>query len=102
MSKKSRKKAGIKNASEIIERFGGIRPMAGKIDVAVTTVQGWKKRNTIPGARRKMILEAAQAHDIDLSDILAEASNDDQASASIFVSKTDTNQDSSVFSIEFK
>ncbi|MCB1532933.1 MAG: uroporphyrinogen-III synthase [Alphaproteobacteria bacterium] len=60
----------IDNASEVIERFGGIRPMAKKIDVAVTTVQGWKKRDRIPAGRRKMILNAAQEHSIDLSDLL--------------------------------
>ena len=36
----------IDNATEIIERFGGIRPMAKKIGVAVTTIQGGK--NGIP------------------------------------------------------
>jgi uroporphyrinogen-III synthase len=60
----------IENAEEVIERFGGIRPMAKKIDVAVTTVQGWKKRNVIPGTRRAQVLQAAVAHNVDLSDIL--------------------------------
>ncbi|MEZ5814355.1 MAG: hypothetical protein R3E13_06500 [Alphaproteobacteria bacterium] len=63
----------IKNASEIIERFGGIRPLAKKIDVAVTTVQGWKKRDVIPAARRSVILEAAKTYNIDLSDIMPDA-----------------------------
>ncbi|HRQ83255.1 MAG TPA: hypothetical protein PKZ97_19240, partial [Azospirillaceae bacterium] len=35
----------------VIERFGGIRPMAAKLDAPVTTVQGWKKRGAIPPAR---------------------------------------------------
>lgn len=35
-------KKAIQNGAEIIERFGGIRPMAKKIEAAVTTVQGWK------------------------------------------------------------
>ena len=30
----------IKNAPQIIEKFGGIRPMSSKINVAVTTIQG--------------------------------------------------------------
>ena len=63
----------IENAAEVIERFGGIRPMAKKIDVAVTTIQGWKKRDVIPAARRQIILEAAMAYDVDLSDILPDA-----------------------------
>lgn len=59
----------IQNAGEIIERFGGIRPMAAKIDTPVTTVQGWKKRDVIPATRRDQILTAAQDNNIDLSDI---------------------------------
>ena len=67
MTKK--KSQPMQNASDIIERFGGIRPMAAKIDTPVTTVQGWKKRNVIPAARRDQILTAAQDNDIDLGDI---------------------------------
>ncbi len=63
----------IENAAEVIERFGGIRPMAKKIDVAVTTVQGWKKRDVIPAARRSVILEAAETYNVDLTDILPDA-----------------------------
>ncbi len=63
----------IKNATEVIERFGGIRPLAKKIDVAVTTVQGWKKRDVIPAARREVILQAAETYNVDLTDILPDA-----------------------------
>ena len=63
----------IQNATDIIDRFGGIRPMASKINVAVTTVQGWKKRDAIPGARLNAITNAAAEHNIDLSDLLANA-----------------------------
>lgn len=63
----------ITDAEEIIERFGGIRPMAKKINVAVTTVQGWKKRNVIPAARRSEIVQAAEKHNVDISDILSGA-----------------------------
>jgi len=52
--------------NEIIERFGGIRPMAAKLGVAVTTVQGWKERGHIPAGRFKQIAESAAAHGIDL------------------------------------
>ncbi len=61
----------LKNASVIIERFGGIRPMAAKVGAPVTTVQGWKKRDVIPGARREDVLKAANENSIDLSDLLA-------------------------------
>lgn len=64
----------LQNAEKIIERFGGIRPMAHKIDVPVTTVQGWKKRDVIPAGRREQILEAAQENNIDLEGVLEEDS----------------------------
>jgi len=44
---------------QIIDRFGGIRPMAAKLDTPVTTVQGWKKRGAIPAARHGDIMTAA-------------------------------------------
>jgi len=59
-------KSPLENAVEIIEKFGGIRPMASKTGVAVTTIQGWKKRGVIPGARKGAILDAAQEHEVDL------------------------------------
>lgn len=67
--------AAIENAETIIERFGGIRPMATKINVPVTTVQGWKKRNVIPGTRRTEILQAAQRFGVDLTDVLQSTSS---------------------------
>lgn len=60
----------IGNAVEIIERFGGIRPMASKMGVAVTTIQGWKQRNSIPGNRLDDLMKSAAAHGIDLGDLL--------------------------------
>ncbi len=60
----------LKNASLIIERFGGIRPMAAKVGAPVTTVQGWKKRDVIPGSRRDDVLRAANENHIDLGDVL--------------------------------
>ncbi len=63
-------KLPLENAEEIIEKFGGIRPMAAKTGVAVTTIQGWKKRGVIPGARMESILEAASEHDVDLSGLV--------------------------------
>lgn len=69
MSQKTSSKP-IENAEEVIRKFGGIRPMASKLGVPVTTVQGWKKRNTIPGDRVVEVLSGAQALDIDLSDVM--------------------------------
>ena len=69
----------IENASEVIERFGGIRPMATKMNVPVTTVQGWKKRDVIPANRRDQVIEAAAENDIDVSDLVAGAANENAA-----------------------
>jgi len=66
----------IGNAEAIIERFGGIRPMATKMNVPVTTVQGWKKRNVIPGNRRDEVMQAARTNNVDLSDLMAGAANE--------------------------
>ncbi len=66
----------IENAEKIIERFGGIRPMASKTNVPVTTVQGWKKRNVIPAGRREDIIEAAAANNIDLTGLLDVSANE--------------------------
>ena len=35
-------------ALAIIDAFGGIRPMAKQLGLAVSTVQGWKERGAIP------------------------------------------------------
>lgn len=66
-------KEPIENAEQIIDLFGGIRPMAGKLDIAVTTVQGWKERNVIPAARRGQIEKVAKENNIDVSDFLSSA-----------------------------
>ena len=54
------------SASEVVERFGGIRPMAAKLGVPVTTVQGWKERDVIPGRRWADIEAAAARHGVTL------------------------------------
>lgn len=67
---KSEKKP-IKNAAQVIEKFGGIRPMSSKINVAVTTIQGWKKRDVIPANRRETIIKFAEEYKIDIEGLLA-------------------------------
>jgi len=61
------------NAEAVVERFGGIRPMAAKLGVPVTTVQGWKGRNQIPAGRFETIRAAAKEHGVDLSAMEATA-----------------------------
>jgi uroporphyrinogen-III synthase len=48
----------------IIARFGGIRPMAGKLAVAVSTVQGWRERGAIPARHHERVRAAAREHGI--------------------------------------
>ncbi len=66
----SQNQGALTEAGKIIERFGGIRPMASKMAVPVTTVQGWKKRDIIPENRREDVLKAAVVNNIDLSDLI--------------------------------
>ncbi|MBP2295649.1 COG4223 family protein [Azospirillum rugosum] len=65
----------------IIERFGGIRPMAHKLDIPVTTVQGWKKRGAIPLNRHADLRAAAAKHRIvlDEADLEAATPSEDRA-----------------------
>jgi hypothetical protein len=66
---------GALPAPPIIQRFGGIRPMAQKLGVPVSTVQGWKERGAIPANRREEVLSAAERHGIALEPAdLSEAS----------------------------
>jgi uroporphyrinogen-III synthase len=57
-------------AQRIIAAFGGIRPMATKLGVAVSTIQGWKERATIPANRHAEIRAAAERHGVELDDSL--------------------------------
>lgn len=55
-------------ALKVIGAFGGIRPMASKLDVPVSTVQGWKERGVIPEARHNEVRSAAEAHGVSLDE----------------------------------
>ncbi len=85
----------LPNAEDIIERFGGIRPMANKMRVPVTTVQGWKKRNVIPGNRRDEIAEAAEANGIDVSDLLEKGAANENGAGSASSSSSSLSSSSS-------
>lgn len=58
----------FRNADSVIEKFGGIRPLANKLGVPVTTVQGWKKRNSIPEGRWQEIQKLADELNLSLAD----------------------------------
>jgi hypothetical protein len=45
---------------QIIEAFGGIRPMASAIGKRPSTVQSWKVRRSIPDEQKVHIWEKAQ------------------------------------------
>jgi hypothetical protein len=55
-------------AQPVIDAFGGIRPMAAKLGVPVSTVQGWKQRDTIPASRVESIAAAARVHGVTMPD----------------------------------
>ena len=63
----SMNKPEFDDAAAIIQKFGGIRPMSSKTNIPVTTIQGWKKRGTIPKTRRDEIMAFATQNDIDLT-----------------------------------
>ncbi|MEM9211803.1 MAG: hypothetical protein AAGA63_09975 [Pseudomonadota bacterium] len=53
--------------SKIIDAFGGIRPMAARINKPVSTVQSWKLRGSIPDEHKPDIYQASEEDDIGLS-----------------------------------
>lgn len=61
----------LDDAENVVAAFGGIRPMAKRLGVAATTIQGWKSRGNIPDNRRDAVLAAAQADGIDLDSFVA-------------------------------
>jgi len=59
----------LPDANAVIAAFGGIRPMATQMGIAVSTVQGWKMRNAIPESRWADVEAAASALGIDLASL---------------------------------
>ena len=58
---------------EVIGAFGGLRPLAKALGVAVSTVQGWKERDSIPATRHEDILKAAAEQSLMLDVMLVRA-----------------------------
>lgn len=71
-------------ADPVIEAFGGLRPLANRLDITASTVQGWKKRGVIPETRVESVIEAARAANIDLDSLWSQGgiamSDDDKSS----------------------
>ena len=59
----------LSDTETIIKAFGGIRPMASKLDVPVSTVQGWKQRGVFPKSREGDIINASKKLGIDIENI---------------------------------
>ena len=57
----------MRPAERIIQKFGGIRPMAAALNVPVSTVQNWKESGLIPAGRQQRILDRSLALGIDLT-----------------------------------
>ena len=38
----------LRDTEMVISAFGGVRPMASRLGIAATTIQGWKSRKNIP------------------------------------------------------
>ncbi|MEQ9606464.1 MAG: hypothetical protein RLN99_02230, partial [Kiloniellaceae bacterium] len=68
-------------ALTIIDAFGGIRPMAKTLGLAVSTVQGWKERAAIPANRHDQIRAAARENNIAIDAEMLRASAAEGASA---------------------
>lgn len=58
-------------ADPVIDAFGGLRPLANRLGITASTVQGWKKRGIIPDTRVEAIYAAAAEDNIDINSILA-------------------------------
>ncbi len=51
---------------KIVDAFGGVRPMAQKVQRPVSTVKSWKERGSIPDANKPDVLAVAKAEGLDL------------------------------------
>ena len=50
----------------IIEKFGGVRAMAGKIGRPPSTIQDWKNSGFVPARQQQNVLDKAREHGIAL------------------------------------
>lgn len=84
---------GTPTADAVIDAFGGIRPMANRLDVAVSTVQGWKSRNHIPESRWRDVIAAASAAGVDLAKLTDTGDRPDSDSPDPTSSDTASSED---------
>lgn len=50
----------------IIDSFGGLRPLARKLDVTPATITDWRERGSVPRKRQQQLLDIAAELGIDL------------------------------------
>lgn len=50
----------------VFQKFGGIRPMAAKLNVPPSTIKSWHAKRQIPEWRREAVFTAAKRHGIAL------------------------------------
>lgn len=61
-------KSHVNSASAVIDKFGGLRALATALGHKhVSTVQGWRDRETIPSRRIPEIMQAGKEQGVDLS-----------------------------------
>jgi len=54
--------------ADVIDRFGGVRPMAAALGHKnPSTVQGWKERGVIPVRQIPSVIEAAESDGVSVS-----------------------------------
>ena len=51
----------------LIKAFGGLRPMARRLNIPLGTVQGWQTRGNIPSARIDSVRDLARQHGVEFS-----------------------------------
>lgn len=64
------------SGNRVIAAFGGIRPLANRLGITASTVQGWKKRGFIPKARAEAVLMAAKEGGIDADEFWYEGNDE--------------------------
>lgn len=64
---KPRRSRDPMQVDQVIDAFGGLRPLATRLGIAVSTVQGWKERGVVPEIRIERIMAAAREDGIDPS-----------------------------------
>ncbi|HYE49992.1 MAG TPA: hypothetical protein VEB20_10420 [Azospirillaceae bacterium] len=57
----------MNQASHIIDKFGGITPLARRLNKPITTVQKWKTSGFIPARHQQDVLDAAREDGLSLT-----------------------------------